>query len=214
MHCFLTPWCLMVATASHPAHISSTAHTFVPSCSRHAECAGSGEARRQVDEAGLLAHVHHLVASTNPPAVAAGGATAALLQATALLPYAGFAVTAKPSVNLLVLLQVHSLFAVKLQTLHAGACTTPSFPSGGCCLRSSSKSCLTQAVPGSSELCSTIEGCLGSGGTPLMHHMVRHHLCLHVLCQALLCLLVTKHTCLHTIACGLQAVQCETATCQ
>lgn len=69
-------------------------------------CAGSGEARREVDEAGLLAQVHHLVASTNPPAVAAGGATAALLQATALLPYAGFAVTAKPSVNLLVLLQV------------------------------------------------------------------------------------------------------------
>ena len=59
-----------------------------------------------MEEAGLLPEVHHLVASTNPPAVAAGGATAALLQATAHLPYAGFAVTAKPSVNLLVLLQV------------------------------------------------------------------------------------------------------------
>lgn len=82
-------------------------------------CAGSGEARTQVDEAGLLPRVHHLVASTNPPAVAAGGATAALLQATALLPYAGFAVTAKPSVNLLVLLQVSwHLLIHMLASLH------------------------------------------------------------------------------------------------
>lgn len=77
---------------------------------------GSGEARRQVDEAGMLARVHHLVASTNPPAVAAGGATAALLQATALMPYAGFAVTAKPSVNLLLLLQV------RMQTFGMSLC--------------------------------------------------------------------------------------------
>lgn len=50
--------------------------------------------------------MHSLVASTDTPAAAAGGGTAALLQNTALLDYAGFAVTAKPSVNLLVLLQV------------------------------------------------------------------------------------------------------------
>lgn len=50
--------------------------------------------------------MHALVASTDTPAAAAGGGTAALLHNTCLLAYAGFAMTAKPSVNLLVLLQV------------------------------------------------------------------------------------------------------------
>ena len=88
-----------------------------------------------MDEAGLLAQVHHLVASTNPPAVAAGGATAALLQATALLPYAGFAVTAKHSVNLLVLLQVCCNYMPLLPRLCAEllwCCTASSQASDSC----------------------------------------------------------------------------------
>lgn len=55
---------------------------------------------------GVSERVHSLVASTDTPAAAAGGGTAALLRNTCLVDYAGFAMTAKPSVNLLVLLQV------------------------------------------------------------------------------------------------------------
>ena len=54
----------------------------------------------------MVERVHALVASTDTPAAAAGGGTAALLRNTSLLTYAGFAMTAKPSVNLLILLQV------------------------------------------------------------------------------------------------------------
>ncbi|KAL0027101.1 hypothetical protein WJX79_006042 [Trebouxia sp. C0005] len=67
---------------------------------------GSEEAARLIQAQGVTERVHSLVASTDTPAAAAGGGTAALLQNTALLDYAGFAVTAKPSVNLLVLLQI------------------------------------------------------------------------------------------------------------
>ncbi len=68
--------------------------------------AGSEEAARLIQVQGVTERVHSLVASTDTPAAAAGGGTAALLRNTALLDYAGFAMTAKPSVNLLVLLQV------------------------------------------------------------------------------------------------------------
>ena len=68
--------------------------------------AGSEEAARLIQAQGITERVHSLVASTDTPAAAAGGGTAALLRNTALLDYAGFAMTAKPSVNLLVLLQV------------------------------------------------------------------------------------------------------------
>ncbi len=68
--------------------------------------AGSEEAARLIQAQGVTERVHSLVASTDTPAAAAGGGTAALLRNTALLDYAGFAMTAKPSVNLLVLLQV------------------------------------------------------------------------------------------------------------
>lgn len=75
--------------------------------------AGSEEAARLIQAQGVTERVHSLVASTDTPAAAAGGGTAALLHNTALLDYAGFAMTAKPSVNLLVLLQV----ALQLVTL-------------------------------------------------------------------------------------------------
>ena len=68
--------------------------------------AGSEEAGQAIQGQGLLERVHNLVATTDTPAAAAGGGTAALLHNTSLLDYAGFAMTAKPSVNLLVLLQV------------------------------------------------------------------------------------------------------------
>ena len=64
---------------------------------------------------GVGERVHVLVASTDTPAAAAGGGTAALLRTSCLLPYAGFAMTAKPSVNLLLLLQVTPL-SVSLAT--------------------------------------------------------------------------------------------------
>ncbi|KAL0052266.1 hypothetical protein WJX82_010974 [Trebouxia sp. C0006] len=67
---------------------------------------GSEEAARLIQVQGVTERVHSLVASTDTPAAAAGGGTAALLRNTALLDYAGFAMTAKPSVNLLVLLQI------------------------------------------------------------------------------------------------------------
>lgn len=67
---------------------------------------GSEEAARLIQAQGVTERVHSLVASTDTPAAAAGGGTAALLRNTALLDYAGFAMTAKPSVNLLVLLQI------------------------------------------------------------------------------------------------------------
>ena len=71
--------------------------------------AGSEEAARLLQGQGgpgVVERVHALVASTDTPAAAAGGGTAALLHNTSLLAYAGFAMTAKPSVNLLILLQV------------------------------------------------------------------------------------------------------------
>lgn len=71
--------------------------------------AGCEEAARVVQGQGVVDRVHVLVASTDTPAAAAGGGTAALLRNTCLLPYAGFAMTAKPSVNLLLLLQVTPL---------------------------------------------------------------------------------------------------------
>ena len=61
-----------------------------------------------LQEQGVVERVHMLLASTDTPAAAAGGGTAALLRTTSLLAYAGFAMTAKPSVNLLLLLQVIS----------------------------------------------------------------------------------------------------------
>lgn len=61
-----------------------------------------------LQEQGVVERVHMLLASTDTPAAAAGGGTAALLRTTSLLAYAGFAMTAKPSVNLLLLLQVTS----------------------------------------------------------------------------------------------------------
>ncbi len=70
--------------------------------------AGSEEAARLIHAQGVTERVHALVASTDTPAAAAGGGTAALLHNTSLLDYAGFAMTAKPSVNLLILLQVCS----------------------------------------------------------------------------------------------------------
>lgn len=76
--------------------------------------AGSEEAARVLQGQGVVERVHMLVASTDTPAAAAGGGTAALLHTTCLLPYAGFAMTAKPSVNLLLLLQVMPLSAYTL----------------------------------------------------------------------------------------------------
>ena len=70
---------------------------------------GSEEAAQLIQGQGVRERVHSLVASTDTPAAAAGGGTAALLHNTSLLDYAGFAMTAKPSVNLLVLLQVCAL---------------------------------------------------------------------------------------------------------
>ena len=70
---------------------------------------GSDEAAQLIQGQGVRERVHSLVASTDTPAAAAGGGTAALLHNTSLLDYAGFAMTAKPSVNLLVLLQVATL---------------------------------------------------------------------------------------------------------
>lgn len=76
--------------------------------------AGCEEAARVLQGQGVVERVHVLVASTDTPAAAAGGGTAALLHTTCLLPYAGFAMTAKPSVNLLLLLQVMPLSAYTL----------------------------------------------------------------------------------------------------
>lgn len=67
---------------------------------------GSEEAAQLIQGQGARERMHSLVASTDTPAAAAGGGTAALLHNTSLLDYAGFAMTAKPSVNLLVLLQI------------------------------------------------------------------------------------------------------------
>ncbi|KAL3158344.1 hypothetical protein ABBQ38_010583 [Trebouxia sp. C0009 RCD-2024] len=67
---------------------------------------GCEEAARVLQEQGVVERVHMLLASTDTPAAAAGGGTAALLRTTSLLAYAGFAMTAKPSVNLLLLLQI------------------------------------------------------------------------------------------------------------
>lgn len=80
-------------------------------------CTGCEEAARVLQGQGVVERVHLLVASTDTPAAAAGGGTAALLRTTSLLPYAGFAMTAKPSVNLLLLLQVLSLLASTLTTV-------------------------------------------------------------------------------------------------
>lgn len=80
--------------------------------------AGCEEAGRVVQEQGVVERVHVLLASTDTPAAAAGGGTAALLRTTSLLAYSGFAMTAKPSVNLLLLLQViNCLLALETTTL-------------------------------------------------------------------------------------------------
>jgi hypothetical protein len=95
------------------ARLSDSAPYMMPllnnrfgACSYLGVAAGSEEAARLIQAQGVTQRMHSLVASTDTPAAAAGGGTAALLQTTALLDYAGFAMTAKPSVNLLVLLQV------------------------------------------------------------------------------------------------------------
>ena len=97
---------------------------------------GSGEAARLIRTEGVTERVQSLVATTDSPAAAAEGGTAALLHNTCLINYAGFAMTAKPSVNLLLLLQVCSHHAA--HTMHLTPCTYP---------RQNNKSflCLTKA---------------------------------------------------------------------
>ena len=87
---------------------------------------GSAEAARLIKTEGVTERVQSLVATTDSPAAAAGGGTAALLHNTCLINYAGFAMTAKPSVNLLLLLQVCSHHAA--HTVHLTPCSSHRAP--------------------------------------------------------------------------------------
>lgn len=109
---YTQPWGGMLCSAA-PLILGSSCQAVTVghgACSQAVVCVSAGceEAARVLQEQGVVERVHMLLASTDTPAAAAGGGTAALLRTTSLLAYAGFAMTAKPSVNLLLLLQVTS----------------------------------------------------------------------------------------------------------
>ena len=68
--------------------------------------AGSEDANTLITRAGVASAIMNLVSSPETAAMLNPGATAAYIHDTMNLPYGGFAITAKPSANLYVLLQV------------------------------------------------------------------------------------------------------------